>query len=231
VDKGAITRSLDAADGALNEGRSLKGTGFWKVVAAARTDPELAAEFGERIGAIDTRAFEQAVRMRVPVKVGTAGLAAGTGAGLAAVLLASGIQSRLLRTLVFLAAFGVLELTTHSLAHWLVGRMLGMRFTHYFVGGPPPPRPGAKTDYSTYLRVPPNRRAMMHASGAIVTKVLPFALIPVALQLDLEPWAVYLLTAVGLLQILTDVLFSTKTSDWMKVKRELQAARGWRAVS
>jgi hypothetical protein len=225
VDRKAIVKGLEAAETALDQGRGVEGTRFWKIVRDARSDPQVAAEFSERIGAIDTRAFEQAVRLRVPAEVGTAALGAGTGAGLAAVMFASRIGSRRLRTLVFLAAFGVLELTTHSLAHWLVGRMMGMRFTHYFVGGPPPPRPGAKTDYATYLKIPPGRRALMHASGAVVTKVLPFALIPAAVELDLERWAVYLLVGVGLLQIVTDVAFSTKTSDWKKVKRELEAAR------
>ena len=32
-----------------------------------------------------------------------------------------------------------------------VGRLVGIRFTDYFIGGPPPPRPGLKTDYATYL--------------------------------------------------------------------------------
>ena len=225
MDRTKIAQVLEGAEAALGEGRGLQGTGFWRAVSAARVDPALAAEFGDRIAAIDTKAFEQGVRLRVPAALGTTVLAGGAGAAIAAMILASGIQSRLLRTLVFLGAFGALELSTHALAHFVVGRMMGMRFTHYFLGGPPPPRPGAKVDYSTYLKVPPARRAFMHASGAVVTKVIPFALIPVAVWRDLPKWVIYLLVAVGMLQLVTDALFSTKTSDWKKVKRELQAAR------
>ena len=225
MDKARIVQNLEAAEAALATGRGLKGTGFWKAVDAARADPEVAREFGGRIAAIDTRAFEQGVRLRVPAGVGTTVLAAGAGAGVVALILAPGIPSRLVRTLVFLGAFGTLEVTTHSLAHWVVGRLMGMRFTHYFLGGPPPPRPGTKIDYATYLEVPPARRALMHASGAVVTKLMPFALIPVAVRLELPKWAIYLLIAVGVLQLVTDALFSTKSSDWKKVKRELQAAR------
>jgi hypothetical protein len=225
VDRSKIVQILDASEAALAEGRGVQGTGFWQAVNAARVDPAVAEEFGSRIAAIDTKAFEQGVRLRVPAGLGSTALAGGAGAGVVALMVASGIQSRLVRTLVFLGAFGLLELTTHSLAHWMVGRMMGMKFTHYFLGGPPPPRPGAKVDYSTYLKVPPARRALMHASGAVVTKAIPFALIPVAVRLDLSKWAVYLLVAVGILQVVTDVLFSTKTSDWKKVRRELQAAR------
>jgi hypothetical protein len=229
VDRHAVEQVLDRAQTALDEGRTLDGTGFWKAVGAARRDAGLAGEYAGRMASIDRQAFEQAVRLRVPAAVGTAILAAGTGAGILAIALASGISGRLGRSVVFLGAFGVLEVTTHSLAHWLVGRLMGMRFTHYFLGGPPPPRPGAKLDYATYLRVPPARRAVMHASGAVVTKVIPFALIPIARSLDLQSWVMYLLVVIGIGQVATDVLLSTKASDWKKVKRELRAAKGWNA--
>lgn len=223
-----MEQALDRAETAVAEGRSLEGTGFWKAVGRARKDARLAEEYAARIASIDRRAFENGVKLRVPAGLGTALLAAGTGAASVAIALSSGISSRMLRSLVFLGAFGVLEVTTHSLAHWVVGRLMGMRFTYYFLGGPPPPRPGAKLDYATYLRVPPARRAAMHASGAVVTKLIPFALIPVARSLELQSWVVYLLVLVGVGQVITDILLSTKNSDWKKVKRELKAAKGWK---
>ena len=229
MDRQAVEQALDRAETALDEGRSLDGTGFWRAVSAARRDADLAEQYADRMALIDRRAFEQGVRLRVPAALGSAVLAAGTGTGIVALALAPGISSRLWRSAVFLGAFGVLEVTTHSLAHWLVGRLMGMRFTHYFLGGPPPPRPGAKLDYATYLRVPPARRAAMHASGAVVTKVIPFALIPVARALELHSWVTYLLVMVGVGQVATDVLVSTKASDWKKVKRELRAAKVWKA--
>jgi hypothetical protein len=116
---------------------------------------------------------------------------------------------------------------THSLAHYVVGRMAGIRFTHVFLGGPPPPRPGVKTDYATYLRATPRARAIMHASGAVVTKLLPFALLPVSVWLyEGWPWLTWVLIAIGIFQIVTDVVLSTKVSDWKKVRREMRAARG-----
>lgn len=223
----AIERVLDRAEAAVSAGQTLQGTGFWKAVGAARRDVTLADRYAERIAVIDRRAFENGVQLRVPAGVGTALLAGASGAGVAALLLAGGVDNKLARSLLFLGALGALEVGTHSLAHWAVGRAMGMRFTHYFLGGPPPPRPGAKLDYATYLRVAPTRRAVMHASGAVVTKIVPFALIPVARSLDLSAWVVYLLVVLGAGQIVTDVLLSTKSSDWKKVKRELKAAKGW----
>jgi hypothetical protein len=127
--------------------------------------------------------------------------------------------------IMFLIGLGSLIVGTHSLTHWIVGRLVGMRFTHVFLGGPPPPRPGMKTDYATYLRATPRQRAAMHASGAIVTKIVPFALLPVSLSFyDRWPWITWLLLVIGVVQIVTDVVLSTKVSDWKKVLRELRAA-------
>ena len=227
MDTEAVERTLANAEAALASGTGLAGTGFWTAVNRARRDAALAALYSDRIGRIDRQAFEQAIRLRVAAPVGTSLLTALSGAGVAAILLAENIESRLLRSLVFLAGFGALEVGTHSLAHWAVGRTMGMRFTHYFLGGPPPPRPGAKLDYASYLNVPPAKRSAMHASGAVVTKLVPFALIPAARSLDLHGWAVRVLVLAGFVQLVTDVLFSTKSSDWKKVRRELRAARNW----
>ena len=69
---------------------------------------------------------------------------------------------------------GVLLVTTHGLGHLAVGKARGMKFTHWFVGTMQRPQPGVKLDYATYLRVDAVGRAWMHASGAIVTKIVPF---------------------------------------------------------
>jgi hypothetical protein len=225
MDSADIEQAMEAARRQVQSGKGLQGTGFWKAVAAVRADRTLAARWASEIGSIDRMAFENGVRLRVPAPVGTTVLSLGTVAAIVMLCLAKRVEGQGLRTLFFFGAFGVLLLTTHSLAHWLVGRMFGMRFTHYFLGGPSPPRPGAKLDYASYLGTSPRRRALMHASGAVVTKILPFAFIPVAVALGLPGWSMALLAVTGVVQIITDILFSTKTSDWKKVKRELRAAR------
>jgi hypothetical protein len=65
----------------------------------------------------------------------------------------------------------------------------------------------------------------MHAAGAIVTKLIPFALIGAALAADVPAWTVWLLVAVGIGQLITDYLWSTKGSDWKKFSREMRYAR------
>jgi hypothetical protein len=234
-----IVAALDRAAAAVASGRGLRGTGFWAAVGAVRRDRALAERYAAPIAEIDRQAFERGVRLRVPLGAGLALLGLGTLAGLVAVAgaffygwdgalcgFASPCEATLGPSLVFLAGFAAVHVCTHSLTHWLVGRAVGIRFTHVFVGGPPPPRPGLKIDYATYLRVPPRRRALMHASGAVVTKLVPFAFgVPAVLYYFGWNWLTILLFAIGGFQIVTDVLLSTKLSDWKKVRRELRAAR------
>lgn len=221
VDLEKILSATEAADDPIEKTAART---FYRAVQVVRRRPDLAKEYGDRIGAIDRRLFESKVRFRVPVWVGSFLLGGGTLLGLAALLIARRFADPL-RTVFFLGAFGLLMVAPHSLTHWLVGRAMGIRFTSYFLGGPPPPRPGVKTDYATYLSVSPRRRAVMHASGAVVTKAVPFALMPVASWLELDAWVWIILWVVGVGQIATDILFSTRVSDWKKVIRELRAAR------
>ena len=60
---------------------------------------------------------------------------------------------------------------------------------------------------------------------AIATKLTPFLVIPYALAIGTDTWAVLLVLALGLVQIVTDVLFSVKSSDWKKFRREMRLAR------
>jgi hypothetical protein len=120
-----------------------------------------------------------------------------------------------------LAGTGVLLVTTHGLAHLIVGQVVGIRFTAWFIGTLTLPQPGVKTDYSTYLRAPAASRAWMHAAGAIVTKLIPFLMIGAGLAADAPAWSIWALLAIGLIEIVTDVFWSTSASDWKKFKREM----------
>jgi len=100
-----------------------------------------------------------------------------------------------------------------------------MRVTYWFVGTMRQPQPGIKVDYATYLRTPARQRAWMHASGAIVTKVVPFISLALGLLMGAPTWTLVILGLLGVVQITTDVLWSTKASDWKKFKREMAVAR------
>jgi hypothetical protein len=49
--------------------------------------------------------------------------------------------------------------------------------------------------------------------------------VPVVFAMDAWPGAAWILIGVGVITIFTDVLVSTKVSDWKRFSRELRAAR------
>jgi hypothetical protein len=223
VDDAAILAALGNAESALDQGRSLKGTGFWKAVEAVKDSPALIGSLAPRISAIDQRAFREWPWLILPIGLGT-GIALGvTALGLGGIAAAYYLDEPW-NWLVFGAGTAVLLGSTHGLGHLAVGRAMGMRFTHWFVASLKKPQPGVKVDYDSYLRVPPRRRAWMHAAGALVTKSIPFVLIPAAVAADLPGWIVAVLVAAGVVTIITDVVWSTKASDWEKFLRERRHA-------
>lgn len=221
----------------------LSGLGFWRLVRQVKLDPRLAEHWADVIGRIDQKAFEQRVRPRLPVWLGNSILLLAAGVLIVALFVAIGLGrdavgagDQLLPGLIAVAAAGGLSVNLHDLAHWVVGRMVGIRFTAYFLKKPLL-TPGLKIDYASYLRTSPGARAWMHASGAIVSKIAPFAVF-VAVYLphrsagyDLFPsWSLWAILAIGVIQIITDVLFSTKKSDWKRFKRERAVARSMDSI-
>jgi hypothetical protein len=217
----AFARIEVAVDGG---DRDLRALGFWRLVAGVKRDPAAADRWAEQIGRIDGKAFRAGVRLRAPVWVGNLLLLIGVGVGAACVVVARAATSEVVAGLALILAGGLWSVSTHCLAHWLFGRLAGIRFSSYFVAGLPP-RPGLKTDYSSYLRADPSARAAMHASGAIATKLSPFVALLFWPGTRAPWWAAAALLALGVLQIVTDVAFSVRSSDWKKVKRERAIAR------
>jgi hypothetical protein len=119
----------------------------------------------------------------------------------------------------------------HGLAHYVVGSRSGIRFTSWFSKPPLRPQPGFKIDYASYLRTPARERAWMHASGAIVSKVVPFAAAAVGLAAAAPTWSIVVLVIIGVAQVLTDLLLSIRHSDWKRFKREMRVARELEAAS
>jgi hypothetical protein len=197
----------------------LRALGFWKAVGAVKRDPDLTDRFADRIGVIDQAVFLAWAPLTIPITVGAVLAVLVTVVGLGLIGMAS--VGEPWSGLFFLAGTAVLLASTHGLGHLVVGRLVGIRFTVWFAGYRRP-QPGVKTDYATYLRAPARSRAWMHASGAIVTKVIPFLLLPVAMWLGIPTWAIIALAALAIAQVVTDVVWSTKASDWAKYKREMR---------
>ncbi len=224
MESSGIERALATAEAQVAAGHGLAGTGFWAAVATVKMDGELVDRYADRIAAIDQDAFAQWALLTLPKVVGTSLALLGTGAGLVLVGASYSLDG-LVAVASFYLGFGALLVSTHALAHLIVGQILGIQFTRWFVASLARPQPGVKIDYATYLRAPASRRAWMHASGALVTKIIPFALIGGAVAAGLPTWAVLGLVVIGTAMIITDVLWSTTSSDWMKYRREMKFAQ------
>lgn len=234
--------AFDRIEREVEEGRAdLSALGFWRLVREVKRDPALARHWADEVGRIDRVAFQRWVRPRFPVWLGNSILLVGTAVLVAFVPVATALArdaaspEPVLPGLMLLAAAGGLSVTLHDPAHWVVGRLVGIRFTSYFFDGPLRIQPGIKVDYGSYLRASPGARAWMHASGAVASKIAPFAVFAAAYLphrgagYDLfPPWAMWGMLAVGVIQIFTDVTFSRKKSDWKKVGRELRVGRAQR---
>ena len=221
-----IDRALAASERELEAGRvaDLRTLGFWRAVAAVKRDPELVGRYATRIATIDRAVFRRRVRLVFPMVLGVIVLDLGLFGGLVLLGVATFVDHPWREILVLVAA-GALDVTTHGLAHLAVGTLVGIDFTDWFVDLPKRPQPGFKTDYASYLRASPRRRAWMHAAGAIATKLTPFLVIPYAVAIGTETWALLVLLALGVVQIVSDLLYSVKASDWKKFRREMKLAR------
>lgn len=203
----------------------LRELGFWRLLGRVKSEPALAAHWAETAGRIDRAAFERRVRLRVPVWLGNILLLLGTAAGAAAVAIALITTSPGVAGVALVLAAGAWSTTLHDLAHWAVGRLVGIRFLCYFIGSRFPPTPGLKIDYATYLRVSPGERVWMHASGAVATKLASFVVLAFWPASDAPAWAAWTLVGLGVLQLVTDAVFSVRSSDWKRVRRERAVAR------
>jgi hypothetical protein len=226
VDETAVANALAACEQELRAGRTpdLRALGFWRAVAAVKRHPALVDRYATRIAMIDRAVFRRRIPLALPVILGVIVLDLGLFGGLVLLGVATFVDHPWREILVLVAA-GALDATTHGLAHLGVGTFVGIDFTDWYIGLPPRQLPGFKTDYASYLRASPRQRAWMHAAGAIVTKLIPFLVIPYALAIGTDVWAALALLALGIVQILTDVLYSVRASDWKKFRREMRLAR------
>lgn len=225
-DPAGFPAEFERIEAAVDAGQSdLRALGFWRLLAKVKADPILAHHWAEQAGRIDRKVFEARARLRVPVWVGNALLMVGMLLGAAAVGVALTTDSETVAGLALVFAALDWSVSFHVPAHWLVGRLMGMRFLSYYVRDLIPPVPGLKIDYATYLRVAPEARAWMHASGAIASKIGPFLALAFWPASGSPGWAAWAILGYALLIIGTDVFISTRKSDWKRYRREMRIAR------
>ena len=224
-----LQESFSRIESAVDEGRTdLTELGYGRLLRQVKADPMLSAHWADQVGRIDRKLFELRRRVRLPVWLGNVILVVGTAIGAGAIVVATRLDDdEMLAGLALVASAGILSVSVHDLAHWVMGRLAGIRFLAYFLDGPFRVQPGLKSDYATYLRVQPGERAVMHASGAVASKVAPFVAAAFWPATEAPAWALWATLGIGVAQIVTDVAWSTRRSDWKKAGRERRIARAW----
>ncbi len=229
----AIGLALSTIEAKVSEGNyNLKELGFWKLVAQARRKPKLAEKFGEQIARIDIAAHK-ANWISVPLWLGHAVEILVTIFGTWLLYIALIYEGSSVKSAALVGAAFWLSFSLHPLTHYAVGRVLGINFKYYFLHGlyiffrSPGKKwwklePSLKVDYASYLRASPRSRAIMHASGAVVTKLTILLVLLLGIKFNVSMQGIIATAAMLALYILTDLLYSTKSADWSKVKRELK---------
>jgi hypothetical protein len=224
MDASDVAETLDAAEQQLGRGETLAGSGFWRAVRAVKEEPALVDQFADQISEIDTEAHNQWALLSLPLWLGN--VLALAAIGFFIWLVGRGYQwaAPWNGVAMIVGAFGLMT-SLHSPAHLLVGRAFGIQYTKWFIGEVTRPQPGVKIKYSTYLRTPPKQRAIMHAAGAVVSKLAMWLTFVGGFYAGIPTWALAILGGASLLTTTTDIFISRRSGDWMKAIREYRFRR------
>jgi len=125
---------------------------------------------------------------RLSVASGNALQIAGVAAACASLALARSTQSKPAAIAGMIAAWVLLYFFCHSIAHWAVGRILGIRFAFYTLGGAGNPEGypagmrwvfehlpffGVQTDKTSMQKASPMAKAIMWSAGVTSSAVVP----------------------------------------------------------
>ncbi len=188
------------------------GKDFWAIVNQVKKDRINDDALLEQIENISQRRFGEKVHFTLSVPAGNLLEIVLT---LSAVVLALQVSSD---WMLYISAL-ILMTTLHPLSHYIIGSLLGIRFTHYYLNGPARIEPTLKIDYFSYLKASGKRRALMHVSGVVGTVAAPLIVALIALNNGANAIATNLFIFFWIL-IVFELLTSTKIGDLMRARRE-----------
>jgi hypothetical protein len=125
---------------------------------------------------------------RVSIISGNTVQIAGLATACAALALAQSAHSKLAAIAAMIAAWTLLYFFCHGIAHWAVGRLLGIRFAFYTVGGTGNPEGyptgmrwvfehlpffGVQTEKGSMQKASPKAKAIMWSAGVTSSAVVP----------------------------------------------------------
>jgi hypothetical protein len=163
---------------------------------------------------------------------------AGIAAACAALALARSVQPRsgAFAALMLIAAWLLLYFFCHGIAHWAVGRLLGIRFAFYTIGGTGNPEGyptglrwvfehlpffGVQTDRASMQKASPKAKALMWSAGVTSSAVVPTLSTVCAWRAGIPGSKLFLIFAVFWAIGTLSSNCRSQTGDYAKVRRAL----------
>jgi hypothetical protein len=176
---------------------------------------------------------------RLSIAAGNTLQIAGVLAACAALAVARSTHVKIVPMFAMIAAWVLLYFFCHGIAHWLVGRMVGIRFAFYSVGGTGNPEGypaglrwifehlpffGVQTEKSSMQKASPGAKAVMWCAGVTSSAVVPTLSAVCAWSAHVPGSNVFLIFAVGWAIGTLSSNWRSRTGDFAKAKRALSAS-------
>ena len=175
---------------------------------------------------------------RLPIALGNGIQLAGLAAALLALAAARTAHSPKTSILFTIVAWVLLYFCCHAIAHWLVGRVVGIRFAFYTVGGTGNPEGwprgirwlfehlpffGVQTEKASMQSSTPTARAIMWCAGVTSSAVIPALGVLWAWRVGIPGSKLFFLVAVGWAIGTLASNWRSRTGDFSKAGRALSA--------
>ena len=176
---------------------------------------------------------------RLSIAAGNTLQIAGLASACASLAAARSVHSKSVAIVALIAAWTLLYFFCHGIAHWAVGRAVGIRFAFYTVGGTgnpeayPPvvrwlfehlPFFGVQTVKASMQAASPGRKAIMWSAGVASSAVVPTLGALWARCADIPGSKVFLIFAVIWALATLASNWASRTGDFTKARRALSAS-------
>jgi hypothetical protein len=173
---------------------------------------------------------------RLSIVAGNAVQSAGLLAALFALAAARAARSPMAAVVALMVGWLLLYFCCHAIAHWVAGRILGIRFAFYTLGGTGNPEGwplglrwifehlpffGVQTEKASMQSASPIAKAMMWSAGVASSAVIPTSGVLWACRSSV-PWSkLFILLALGWAAGTLASNWTSRTGDFSKARRAL----------
>jgi hypothetical protein len=177
---------------------------------------------------------------RISIVAGNTVQIGGIAAAGAALALARSAHSKPAAIIAMLAAWTLLYFFCHGIAHWAVGRLLGIRFAFYTVGGTGNPEGypagmrwlfehlpffGVQTEKASMQKASPMAKAVMWSAGVTSSAIIPTLSAVCAWRASVPGSKLFLIFAVFWAIGTLASNWRSRTGDYSKARRALGSSQ------